>query len=190
MKILELCCARIYQACRHFQFQSTAKWERTSAREDSMQGAPSSGSKRNLALTVQSCYNLLHNNELEWRNWQTQQTQNLPPVTRHGGSTPPSSTSLTLLRSELDTRRFFICPLARISHHVLVQSVEGRLATPGAAGLVHGARGRQAGGRRAVASFQHRAGPAIHRPGRCGYRAGHGEHRRSSLARASLGGLR
>ena len=29
---------------------------------------------------------------LEWRNWQTQQTQNLPPVTRHGGSTPPSST--------------------------------------------------------------------------------------------------
>ena len=28
---------------------------------------------------------------LEWRNWQTQQTQNLPPVTRHGGSTPPSS---------------------------------------------------------------------------------------------------
>jgi hypothetical protein len=31
--------------------------------------------------------------ELEWRNWQTQQTQNLPPVTRRGGSTPPSSTS-------------------------------------------------------------------------------------------------
>ena len=30
-------------------------------------------------------------NALEWRNWQTQQTQNLPPVTRHGGSTPPSS---------------------------------------------------------------------------------------------------
>ena len=28
---------------------------------------------------------------LEWRNWQTQQTQNLPPVTRRGGSTPPSS---------------------------------------------------------------------------------------------------
>ena len=31
---------------------------------------------------------------LEWRNWQTQQTQNLPPVTRHGGSTPPSSTKI------------------------------------------------------------------------------------------------
>ncbi len=29
---------------------------------------------------------------LEWRNWHTQQTQNLPPVTRRGGSTPPSST--------------------------------------------------------------------------------------------------
>jgi hypothetical protein len=32
---------------------------------------------------------------LEWRNWQTQQTQNLPPVTRRGGSTPPSSTKFT-----------------------------------------------------------------------------------------------
>ena len=31
---------------------------------------------------------------LEWRNWQTQQTQNLPPVTRRGGSTPPSSTNV------------------------------------------------------------------------------------------------
>jgi hypothetical protein len=30
---------------------------------------------------------------LEWRNWHTQQTQNLPPVTRRGGSTPPSSTN-------------------------------------------------------------------------------------------------
>jgi hypothetical protein len=36
---------------------------------------------------------------LEWRNWQTQQTQNLPPVTRHGGSTPPSSTNPTLVES-------------------------------------------------------------------------------------------
>ena len=36
---------------------------------------------------------------LEWRNWQTQQTQNLPPVTRRGGSTPPSSTKLFCLES-------------------------------------------------------------------------------------------
>ena len=34
---------------------------------------------------------------LEWRNWQTQQTQNLPPVTRRGGSTPPSSTSFSAI---------------------------------------------------------------------------------------------
>jgi hypothetical protein len=33
---------------------------------------------------------------LEWRNWHTQQTQNLPPVTRRGGSTPPSSTNTSL----------------------------------------------------------------------------------------------
>ena len=37
--------------------------------------------------------------ELEWRNWQTQQTQNLPPVTRRGGSTPPSSTKFFGLES-------------------------------------------------------------------------------------------
>ena len=36
---------------------------------------------------------------LEWRNWQTQQTQNLPPVTRRGGSTPPSSTRFFSLES-------------------------------------------------------------------------------------------
>ncbi len=28
---------------------------------------------------------------LEWRNWQTHETQNLALVTQHGGSTPPSS---------------------------------------------------------------------------------------------------
>src|SRR4030095_7818170 len=30
----------------------------------------------------------------EWRNWQTQETQNLPPVTRRVGSIPSSGTNL------------------------------------------------------------------------------------------------
>lgn len=30
----------------------------------------------------------------EWRNWQTQETQNLPPVTRRVGSIPSSGTIL------------------------------------------------------------------------------------------------
>src|SRR5208337_780038 len=42
---------------------------------------------------------LIYPMALEWRNWQTQQTQNLPPVTRHGGSTPPSSTNLSPVES-------------------------------------------------------------------------------------------
>src|SRR6185503_13298172 len=32
----------------------------------------------------------------EWRNWQTQETQNLPPVTRRVGSTPSSGTNPSL----------------------------------------------------------------------------------------------
>jgi hypothetical protein len=48
-------------------------------------------------------------NALEWRNWQTQQTQNLPPVTRHGGSTPPSS--IWLLKLD-----------GRPSQHVILRS--------------------------------------------------------------------
>src|SRR6185503_21391806 len=32
----------------------------------------------------------------EWRNWQTQETQNLPPVTRRVGSTPSSGTNPAL----------------------------------------------------------------------------------------------
>ena len=39
---------------------------------------------------------------LEWRNWQTHETQNLALRKQHGGSTPPSSTNsvihLTRLR--------------------------------------------------------------------------------------------
>ncbi len=31
----------------------------------------------------------------EWRNWQTQQTQNLPFFTERVGSTPTSATTLT-----------------------------------------------------------------------------------------------
>lgn len=31
----------------------------------------------------------------EWRNWQTQETQNLPPVTRRVGSIPSSGTKTT-----------------------------------------------------------------------------------------------
>src|SRR2546427_11869047 len=33
---------------------------------------------------------------LEWRNWQTHETQNLALVTQHGGSTPPSSINIPL----------------------------------------------------------------------------------------------
>ena len=34
--------------------------------------------------------------ELEWRNWQTHETQNLALRKQHGGSTPPSSTNISL----------------------------------------------------------------------------------------------
>jgi hypothetical protein len=34
----------------------------------------------------------------EWRNWQTQETQNLPPVTRRVGSIPSSGTTSPLFR--------------------------------------------------------------------------------------------
>src|SRR5271167_1823071 len=51
---------------------------------------------------------LIFPNELEWRNWQTQQTQNLPPVTRRGGSTPPSSTKF------LDSRRHSVYGAAAV----------------------------------------------------------------------------
>ena len=36
----------------------------------------------------------------EWRNWQTQETQNLPPVTRRVGSIPSSGTMFPIVYGE------------------------------------------------------------------------------------------
>src|ERR1017187_9231985 len=49
---------------------------------------------------------------LEWRNWQTQQAQNVPPVPRRGGSTPPSSTRFFRLESVRDKPPFSSVPWA------------------------------------------------------------------------------
>ena len=40
--------------------------------------------------------------KLEWRNWQTHETQNLALRKQRGGSTPPSSTNISL-----DLDKFF-----------------------------------------------------------------------------------
>ena len=41
------------------------------------------------------CAKLLVVNFPEWRNWQTQQTQNLPGITPRVGSTPSSGTNIS-----------------------------------------------------------------------------------------------
>ena len=57
----------------------------------------------------------------EWRNWQTQQTQNLPGITPRVGSTPSSGTNLfnsllkdsRLLLSRCVKHLYTFCTLAR-----------------------------------------------------------------------------
>ena len=62
----------------------------------SFQLAPNQGNEE-LQEDLQETTGSLHNQEVaktfpEWRNWQTQQTQNLPGITPRVGSTPSSGT--------------------------------------------------------------------------------------------------
>jgi hypothetical protein len=50
----------------------------------------------------------------EWRNWQTQETQNLPPVTRRVGSTPSSGTIRLACAPPSASRRLAHGGLARV----------------------------------------------------------------------------
>jgi hypothetical protein len=43
-------------------------------------------------LSARGRHAILNINDPEWRNWQTQQTQNLPGITPRVGSTPSSGT--------------------------------------------------------------------------------------------------
>src|SRR4051812_360951 len=65
----------------------------------------------------------------EWRNWQTQETQNLPPVTRRVGSIPSSGTNpYDEPTPSMGIYRFLLAALVVLFHFGGLSWIVGRVA--------------------------------------------------------------